>query len=218
MRVWGSILVLTVLGGLMGAFWIGRESRRSRLVANEHVEPDPTGEANPSETQAIQGEMARLEAALARTQERLKHIETTKAKPEEAVPASAAASTQQQPTPEQIAQEYDFRARTFDSEPREEAWAKREEEKIASAAKAALPVEAKIENGSCRTSLCKYEIAFSDPEARRPFGQNFSHTMDSEGLLAYHFAELDQRSDGTYPVQVLIFRRGYPMPGMSGIE
>jgi hypothetical protein len=124
----------------------------------------------------------------------------------------------QKATRDRVLDEFKLRARTFKSEPREEAWAKQEEGKINSAATATLPKGANIESVACRTSLCKFEIAFPSLEDQRPFGQGFSHAMDSEGILGYHFEQLDQRTDGTYPLEILIFRRGYPMPGLSGTE
>jgi hypothetical protein len=209
--------------GLAGALMVGRATWHSRSVEKSSTELASTDPAHRSEMEDLQRNVASLEAALAQTQERLRHVEADKG-PREARPPAPATEPIRPPrlTAEQLEEarhkaldEYKLRARTFESEVADPAWAKREEDRISAAIKTALPEGAKVENASCRTSTCKIEIAFSKQEDQRPFGMAFSNDMDAEGIRGYHFDALDRRPDGTYPLQVLVFRSGYPMPGFA---
>jgi len=208
--------------GLAGVVLVGRGKWRSTRLETKSTELDPADPARRAEVQDLQNDVARLETALAHTQERLRQIEANEKPPGATTPAPAEPVARPKLTPEQLAEarqkvldEYKARARTFETEAADSAWAKREEDRITSVMKTALPQGAKVENASCRTTLCKIEIAFSNPDDRRPFGTAFSNDMDAESLRGYHFDELDQRQDGTYPLQVLLFRSGYPMPGFA---
>jgi hypothetical protein len=208
--------------GVGGALMVGRatwHSRSGEKSSTELASPDP---ARRSEMEDLQRDVASLEAALAQTQERLRHVEADKGPREATPPAPATEPARSGLTAEQLEEarqkvldEYKLRARTFESEVADPAWAKREEDRIGAAIKTALPEGAKVENASCRTSTCKIEIAFSKQEDQRPFGMAFSNVMDAEGIRGSHFDMLDRRPDGTYPLQVLVFRSGYPMPGFA---
>lgn len=222
MRVWIGVLVLAVVA-VAGAAWIGRTTRLSRTAANRS---DSTRSENPSGLDDIHSNVASLEAALAHTQERLKQLEAnqraaeTPAAPSapEPTPRPKLTQAQMEEARQKVDMEYKLRAKTIASEARDEVWAQRAEDRINAATKVALPDGAKIESVSCRTSLCKFEIAFSKQEDQRPFGSAFANGMDAEGLRGFHFDELDQRADGTYPLQVLVFRNGYPMPGFNDAQ
>jgi hypothetical protein len=204
---------------LTGTVWIARATRHSRANANKS---DSTNSGNLSGLDDIHSNVASLEAALAHTQERLKQIEANQKPLEATAPSAPDPAKRPRPTQAQIEEarqkvdaEYKLRAKTFGAEVRDEVWAQRSEERISAATKAVLPEGAKIESVSCRTSLCKFELSFSKQEDERPFGSAFANGMDAEGMRGYHFDELDQRPDGSYPLQVLVFRNGYPMPGFN---
>jgi hypothetical protein len=215
-------LALMAVVGLGGALIVARTTWHWRSGAKSSTELASTDPAHRSEVEDLQRNVASLEAALAQTQQRLGHVEADKGPREAAPPAPATEPTRPGLTAEQLEEarqkvldEYKLRARTFESEVADPAWAKREEDRISAAIKTALPEGAKVENASCRTSTCKIEIAFSKEEDQRPFGMAFSNVMDGESVRAYHFDLLDRRPDGTFPLQVLVFRSGYPMPGFA---
>jgi len=215
-------LALMAVAGLAGALIVGRATWHSRSGEKSSTELASTDPAHRSEMEDLQRNVASLEAALAHTQERLRHVEADKGPREATPPAPATEAMRPGLTAEQLEEarlkvldEYRLRARTFESEGADPAWAKREEDRISAAIKTVLPEGAKVENASCRTSTCKIEIAFSKEEDQRPFGMAFSNGMDGEGVRGYHFDMLDRRPDGTFPLQVLVFRSGYPMPGFE---
>jgi hypothetical protein len=213
-------LALMAVVGLGGALMVGRATWHSRSGEKRSTELASTDPAHRSEMEDLQRNAASLEAALAQTQERLRHVEADKG-PRQATPPATEptrpglTAEQLEEARQKVLDEYKLRAKTFESEVADPAWAKREEDRISAAIKTALPEGAKIENASCRTSTCKIEIAFSKEEDQRPFGMAFSNGMDGEGVRGYHFDTLDRRPDGTYPLQVLVFRSGYPMPGFA---
>lgn len=201
---------------------VARARWHSRSVEKSSTELASTDPARRSEMEDLQRNVASLEAALAQTQERLRHVEADKGPREATPPGPATEAMRPGLTAEQLEEArqkdldgYKLRARTFESEVADPTWAKLEEDRISAAIKTALPQGAKVENASCRTSTCKIEIAFSKQEDQRPFGMAFSNLMDGESVRAYHFDMLDRRPDGTYPLQVLVLRSGYPMPGFA---
>jgi hypothetical protein len=215
-------LALMAVVGAGAALIVARATWYSRSGEKRSTELASTDPAHRPEMEDLQRNVASLEVALAQTQERLRHVDADKG-PREATPqAPATEPTRPGLTAEQLEEarhkvldEYKLRAKTFESEVADPAWAKREEDRISAAIKTALPEGAKVENASCRTSTCKIEIAFSKEEDQRPFGMAFSNGMDGEGVRGYHFDMLDRRPDGTFPLQVLVFRSGYPMPGFE---
>jgi len=103
----------------------------------------------------LQRNVASLEAALARTQERLRYVEADKG-PREAAPEPTRpglTAEQLEEARRKVLDEYKLRARTFESEVADPAWAKREEDRISAAIKTALPDGAKVEN----TSTCSID-------------------------------------------------------------
>lgn len=214
MKLHGGIVVLTVVGGLIVAYWLGQRTLDSRQAeANAAMPIDRSATTDE--------EIARLEAALAKTHERLARLEMQPPDPKDQVvaPAPEPASAKA-PTQEQLAEQFEARAREAATEVRDESWAKQTEDRIFAAARNATPDGTKysIESLDCRTSICKMQIKNPSLGDQDSFTQALAHQLTSQDILGSNYERLGQAPDGSFAMRVLVFRRGYPMPGVAQAE
>jgi len=98
------------------------------------------------------------------------------------------------------------------AEPRDETWAKRTEERISAVASAAMPSDAKyhIDSLSCQTAICRLEVTTtSSPQEGDAFGRLVGVQINSPDLDGVRVVPREPLADGSYPLEILIFRRGY---------
>jgi hypothetical protein len=50
------------------------------------------------------------------------------------------------------------------------------------------------------------------------FTQALAHQLTSQDILGSNYERLGQAPDGSFAMRVLVFRRGYPMPGVAQAE
>jgi hypothetical protein len=210
MKFFHVLVAFFVMVGVTGAFLVGRHLQRStpREARTEVIIPSG-GESVASD------DVARLERALARTEARLVQMEAKQPQP----PSGASEPAEAPPkavvsTPEEIAERFRERAQAFSSERRDDSWAAKEEGAISKATESALAngEQYKVESLSCRNSMCRMEIALAG-DSERKFGIGISSQLADSDIKGFHFVPLRHNDDGTEVLEVLAFRRGYPMPG-----
>lgn len=214
MKITLFLVPLTLAAGMAGAYWAGR-----------HFQPSPVAEASvgarsDNDESGVGDDIARLEGALARTQGRLAQLEARGGGSPTATVSPAAAAPKQQPQPptrEQLEQQFEARSKAVSSEPRDQSWAGQEEQAISSAVKAAMAdgVPYKIDSLSCRTTICRMEISHANALIQQQFASDLTIQMANSDALGYHFRPIGPKDDGTQALEVLLFRRGYPMPGYA---
>ncbi|MGA9657244.1 MAG: hypothetical protein WBV96_25385 [Polyangia bacterium] len=156
-------------------------------------------------------DIARLEAALARTQERLGRLER-KQTVSQSPPLSPDAAPMASPTLARERAEEKFAARleTALAESRDEAWAKDTQEAVSSAIRGSTPngTAPRVNDLSCHKRVCQMEVTLSSLQDRNDFSVMFPLQMSSLDIDGVQFQPGQQLTDGTYPLGVLIFRRG----------
>lgn len=161
--------------------------------------------------------LAGLEATLARIQQRLGRLEAKQLESNRpSAPATSVTTPSHLPTSDELEEQFTSRSGSAQAEPRDEAWAKPEEERLRKIAEIPLPSGGRstVEKLSCRTSICTMQLAFPSFEDSRTFPKSFLAGMRPDEMAGSHFKELHQRPDGAYLVEILVFRQGYPMPGL----
>jgi hypothetical protein len=166
-------------------------------------------------------QLAGLDAVLSQTQERLRRLEAKSVvspKPESVAQQLHDKAVGRAISQAQLDEEFLARSRSFPGEARDDVWANSEEPRLVAAAKSAIPenINYKIESAVCRTGTCKMLIAHTSLSDRDsfslPFGGELGQQPDIAGV---HYQKLEPRPDGTFPMEILTFRRGYPMPGIG---
>jgi hypothetical protein len=207
-KVLVGILLAGAAVGMLGAFGLGRQT--TRIGRDERIASESASEWRSND------DLVRLESALAKTQEQIGRLEAKQLdrdrppapSPSEPVPPRAATS-------EELENQFIARSRSAQTERRDEAWAKTQEERIRALAKTAAPSGRgyTLESLSCHASICTMQVAFPSREDASAFGYLLPNEL-SEEVAGSHFGTLSQHPDGTYHEEVLVFRRGYPMPGL----
>ena len=211
MKLFHGLVAVTMVAGVAGAFWVGRHSQRSVPPHGESSEG-----AEPVRGQSETGDdIARLERALGKTQDRLARMEAKQLQsppaasdPGDTVPKAVTL------TPDQIGEQFLARGKAFVSEPRDNGWATQEEQMLSKATQTAMANGQKytVEYMGCRTTMCRMEVSLSGEDEHR-FGVAFSGQISNSDIAGSHFFPLRRNEDGTEVLQILAFRRGYPMPG-----
>lgn len=183
----------------------------------------------------IVDDVSRLETELARTRMRLARLEASGAGVQEAPAPTPPLATSLGDEPaeltdqegEEVERQFVERVEQAWSEARDQDWASAEEERIRSAAATAIAemqatgtggADRNIESLSCHTTICVMMVALESIETSMGFGRAFQGSLRADDIGAAHFRVLKQREDGTYPLEVSMYRRGYSMPGAGELD
>ena len=213
MNVWRSIIVLALASSLICAFWVGRKTSRP-----ESVELD--SRTMSDSVASCREDVARLEAAVVNFQERLRRLEEQRSQSPsfKAAPAAVAEASQPHVSVEELQTRFENDIATALAEPRDEAWAKPTEAIIAEATEAAMPIKGthRMESLTCLTRMCRLEISNLSPQDKNSFQLDFASRLGSKDFIGLQFRSLGQRNNGSEGTEILVFRKGYPMPGEEG--
>jgi hypothetical protein len=202
-------IALVVLAGL--AIALGLVTTRVRDQGGGHALPLVEPESD------LREKLARLESEFARNRERLarleaKQLETPDQTPE---PSPPPADSPNSLAREERVQIYVDRMAAAATEARDELWAKGMETDIKSAIEKSVSLGAKysIDNLSCRTSICTFEISHENREDLASFQMSFPHRLPHSDVREIYSRMGPQTADGKNPVAYAVFRSGYPLPG-----
>jgi hypothetical protein len=176
-----------------------------------------------SEIDALRIRIGQLEQSMAHGSARLVSLEST-GHPGGDAPAMGArrggavdvARRGPPPSREKLAERQARQAARFDAvlkeEPRDRSWAPGYESEIENAVRASMisghgPT---VERVSCRTSVCRLELAYATQDTQRQFLETFP--AHRPPMTAARWTN-NPSSDGTGKLTVDFIREGYPIPG-----
>jgi hypothetical protein len=193
-------------------------------LAHHSAPPAPSVASAPADTtndelSNLREHVGQMERALVTNQARLASLEATPGDAGSAPPRDVAA--RRPPSPEEASArearqlaEIDARVST---EPRDAQWAPAYEASLRDTIAASTHGSAapKVDTLSCRTSVCRLELAYASADAQ----QDFLHAFPSHRppMTAAHWENVAS-SDGSIKTRIDVVREGYPMPGAEELE
>jgi len=115
-------------------------------------------------------------------------------------------------------EQFAARASAFVHEHRDQRWAQAKEARLAAVVRKARPgMRRRPEVGTlvCRTTMCILTVSHASMRDEQAFTRAFSLEMSDEDVLGSHFDPIPETKGGAFVMRVLVFRRGYGMPGLG---
>jgi len=201
------IYAVIVLVGVL-AFWLGRQRG-----------PSPASKPPVSANGSQERDESRVEAMMARIEQRLELLEMKQAAPVTAAPrATAKDDPPMSPEPEEIRERDAKRAEELRNklatEPRDRPWATGMEDQLRRAAQAAAHDGGaySISGLACQTTVCRLELSVSNSSDPRARGGTMLPFL-VKGIAGFHTEQPVKNADGSTALVYEFFREGYPMPG-----